>query len=288
MATISERIRQLRLKRHGNRGKAAFAREIGVTATAVAQYEDGANPKVEVLQRISEVCNVSLRWLVTGDEDPADALRNMTGPLDPEERDHLAKRFEKILDPLMRGMSDFLEERASGDDLLIRVPPHERPDELARHAWEMPVMIVSARDMRPGESTDFYALPLLDDAVAAGEPREVRERHVSGHCIVHRKWCPHPDESVFLRVQGDSMVPTIPDGAFVCVDTSETEPDALIGRVVLIVTSDGQATIKRLRRTDRREWVGIPDNLSDANRPIYIMEGDRVVGLVRSVHAEVK
>jgi len=286
--SMATRLKALRVEKYGLRSRAALGREVGVSGNTIKFWEDGGKPKGEVLQKVADVLGVSVRYLLTGDEEPAETLRRMAGkPVNPEEGVQLVEQLLDMMGRFIPNLRELLAERES-DEPLTRVPPHERADELASHAWDMPVMIVSTRDIQPGQSTEFYALPLLDDPVAAGEPREVRDRHVSGYCIVHRNWCPHLAESVFLRVKGDSMIPTIPDGAFVCLDLSECDPTSLAGRVVLIVTHDGEATIKRLRRTNRGEWVGIPDNLSDANRPIYIMEGDRVVGLVRSVHAEVK
>ncbi len=139
-------------------------------------------------------------------------------------------------------------------------------------------------------TSEFVAVPLLDDAVAAGEPREVREAHQEGWGIVHRNWIPHPAASVMVRVKGDSMEPTIPDGSLVVVDTSETEPGLLVRRAVLIIKHGGGATVKRLHRGERESWVGIPDNLTADNQPISLdfRDGDRIAGRIRSVHAKVE
>jgi phage repressor protein C with HTH and peptisase S24 domain len=257
VSTISERIKALREMRFPHRGKAIFGRKVGVTGATVGYWERGGTPKPETLKRIAAKCDISLRWLLTGDGDPRELVLGLV-PEMPGEKEDKSTRFLSF-----------------------------SPKLDAIRAAE--IKIVSVRGTRRGRTEgDFYALPLLSDPVAAGAPVEVQERQTEGFCIVHRNWCPHLTDSVFIRVRGDSMEPTIPDGSFVCIDTAERDPECLVGRVILLVTKDGEATIKRLRRTERGQWVGIPDNLSDTNRPIYIMEGDRVVGLVRSVHAEVK
>lgn len=267
---MAARIKALRVKKYGLRGRAAFARDVDVTGNTVKFWEEGGMPKGEVLQKIAEVFDVSVRLLVRGEEDPRDAALRVhrEGRADPAKR-------EKRLDDLDEILNDLVPElearRAAG-----------RKD--------LPgVRIVSIREIPKGlKASEFYALPLLDDAVAAGTPREIEDAHVEGVCVIHRHWCPNPRESVFVRVKGDSMEPTIPEGAFVCIDAAVHDVAEMLGRVVVIVVEGFGATIKRLQRTERGELVGIPDHLTPDNRPINIKEGDRIVGLVRSVHAEVK
>ncbi len=64
--------------------------------------------------------------------------------------------------------------------------------------------------------------------------------------------------------------------------------DSCKGHPVLIINRDGGATIKRLFKNEFGGWIGFPDNPTDENRPIYLSDGDRVVGLVRTVHAKVE
>lgn len=134
---------------------------------------------------------------------------------------------------------------------------------------------------------EFYILPLYADEVAAGQPLEMRDTEIEGPAIIHRSWCPHPRETDYVRVSrtGTSMEPTIPAGSIVTIDRSENDPARLVGRVVAIARHEGGVTLKRLQRTERGGYVGMPDNPSPGNPVVYLEDGDRVIGAVQTVHA---
>ena len=141
------------------------------------------------------------------------------------------------------------------------------------------------------ELSDFFVLPLLRDAAAAGPGREIREEDIEGPAIIHRRWCPHPEQTDYVRVSGDSMEPVIPDDAIVTIDKAQTDPEALLGRVVAVfIAQTRSVTIKRLQRDDvnRNRYVAVPDNLTLDNRPHVLDPGDRIIGRVLSVHALVR
>jgi phage repressor protein C with HTH and peptisase S24 domain len=137
---------------------------------------------------------------------------------------------------------------------------------------------------------DFYVLPLYSDEAAAGEPLQMRDTEVEGPAIIHKNWCPNPHMTDYVRISasGTSMEPTIPAGAIVTIDRSQSVPEELIGKIVAIAIKDGGVTIKRLRKTSRNGYVGEPDNPTYENRTIYIEEGDRIIGRVTTVHAWLK
>ena len=75
---ICERLRAVREKVFGPRGRATFARALGLSPSTYIYYEKGRVPPPEVLARAAEVAAVSLQWLVTGQEPrdvPAADLR---------------------------------------------------------------------------------------------------------------------------------------------------------------------------------------------------------------------
>ncbi|MCZ7583944.1 MAG: helix-turn-helix domain-containing protein [Deltaproteobacteria bacterium] len=121
----------------------------------------------------------------------------------------------------------------------------------------------------------YYPVPLVAGRVAAGSPAEVSEDEVDDWIptIYHRDWCPHPEQTVCVRVRGDSMAPTIPDGGLVAIDLAQRQPARLIRQVVAL-RREGGVTIKRLFRTDDGEWVARPDNL-DSNE-IYVFAPDEL------------
>jgi len=137
--------------------------------------------------------------------------------------------------------------------------------------------------------TDFVVLPLYADEVAAGTPREMRDTEIEGPAVLHRAWCPHPEQTDYVRVSttGTSMEPTIPAGSIVTIDRAMNDPERLIGKVVAIGLREGGVTLKRLRKTARGTYIGMPDNPSAQNEPVAIGPDDRIIGLVQTVHARI-
>jgi len=141
------------------------------------------------------------------------------------------------------------------------------------------------------EMGDFFVLPLLRDAAAAGPGRQIRDDDVEGPAIIHRNWCPNPELTDYVRVSGDSMGPTIPHGSIVTIDKSQSDPRQLVGRVVAVyIAQTEDVTIKRLRRDDLSpdRYIAVPDNMTTENPPHILDADDRIIGRVTSVHAEVQ
>ena len=65
--TISERIKLIR----GSLSQSDFGAQIGVSQSAVQNYESGQIPKGDVLQRIHQNFKVSIDWLLTGEGNPS-------------------------------------------------------------------------------------------------------------------------------------------------------------------------------------------------------------------------
>ncbi|HET6427957.1 MAG TPA: LexA family transcriptional regulator [Phycisphaerae bacterium] len=68
---LCARITQLRRELHGERGRAKFARQLGLSASTYSYYEAGRVPPADVLVRIADVAGVGLRWLLTGEQSAA-------------------------------------------------------------------------------------------------------------------------------------------------------------------------------------------------------------------------
>ena len=69
-STICGRLRAVREKVFGPRGRAGFARALGLSPSTYIYYEKGRVPPPEILARAAEVAAVSLPWLVTGEGSP--------------------------------------------------------------------------------------------------------------------------------------------------------------------------------------------------------------------------
>ncbi|MBU0640819.1 MAG: helix-turn-helix domain-containing protein [Planctomycetes bacterium] len=63
---LGERIRELRRRQFGPRGKSEFARRLGVPVAEYERYERGVLPAAETMVRMCEVTGEDLQWLLTG------------------------------------------------------------------------------------------------------------------------------------------------------------------------------------------------------------------------------
>ncbi len=112
---LAQRIRELRRRHFGARGKAAFAQKLKVPLTDYDRYERGKVPPGEIMVRMCEVTGEDLQWLLTGSGSRGtvvisgartrhqDLLARMAQMLD--ERPELAAPVEAFVDLLVRGRS---------------------------------------------------------------------------------------------------------------------------------------------------------------------------------------
>lgn len=116
-------------------------------------------------------------------------------------------------------------------------------------------------------------IPIAKDPISAGSPREVRE-DPDGVAVVYREWAKNPQNFTVVRVKGESMHPTIPDGSLVGIDHSRKDPRKLNGKVVAI-RKDGEATIKRLMIVSDDLSLGMTDNPAEKDKTIAL-QGEEI------------
>ena len=68
---ICKRIAAVRVELFGHRGKAAFAKKLGLSASTYDYYESSRVPPADILVRIADAAALDLRWLLTGQACPA-------------------------------------------------------------------------------------------------------------------------------------------------------------------------------------------------------------------------
>jgi len=105
---------------------------------------------------------------------------------------------------------------------------------------------------RPDEPTpdfdqDFALLPRYEVNLSAGPGlvpahEDVEERLAFSRAWLHRNLI-NADQSGLVRVRGDSMTPTVPDGALALVNTAEARVDR---EGIYAFSREGEAYIKRL------------------------------------------
>jgi SOS-response transcriptional repressor LexA len=134
------------------------------------------------------------------------------------------------------------------------------------------------------EKIELVAVPLLK-AVAASRGEKGDPLHLLSDAPIEtmiaapKDWCPNPSHTSCLRVQGNSMAPLIHDGYVVAVDTSQIDPTALDGRVVIAWHKDKGLTISRFRRYDHTE-VLISENADYGASTITAKHPWKIVGTV--------
>lgn len=133
----------------------------------------------------------------------------------------------------------------------------------------------------PVDPSEVVTVPLLKNAVAAGEPRDVLELETDESLVFSRKLCPHPESTRCIKVVGESMSPVLRPGYIVAIDTKEREPKRLVGKMVAAGSPDGGVTLKWLRKVGR-ELVLLPQHTSIEYNPVLLSRepGWRIIGRV--------
>ncbi len=63
---VIERIKGLRCRFSGLRGKSEFAKALGISPSTYNYYEQKRIPPVETLLKISQITGADLHWILTG------------------------------------------------------------------------------------------------------------------------------------------------------------------------------------------------------------------------------
>jgi SOS-response transcriptional repressor LexA len=116
----------------------------------------------------------------------------------------------------------------------------------------------SGRKKPAGNKLQLIAIPLLSVVAAShGEKGDNRPllhgAPVESMIAAPKEWCPNPETTTCLRVQGDSMSPVIGDGYILAVDSSQNEPGQLNGKIVVAWHKDMGLTVSRFRCYDHTE-----------------------------------
>lgn len=236
-------------------GNAAVAKAADMPLSTLNTWLSGkAEPKLGPLVRIARVCGTTV-----------DALAGF-------EDDGRARRSEALRDALDRAggagmvaralhVSEIMWRRYLAGEL---EPPRDLLERLERLAGlEAGALSAGARTVGREPDADVVCLPVLDVRAAAG-PGAINEgavvaRRVPFSRVVLSRLGASPERVHGIVAAGDSMEPTIADGAMVLIDTARTALDQ-DGIYALVV--DDQARLKRVaRQTDGSVLL-----ISDADR----------------------
>ena len=144
-------------------------------------------------------------------------------------------------------------------------------------------------DVKIGDQ-EYNAIRVFDVDAAAGNGIVPISEASSQQIAFTRSWLMRNDISANLaglvRVSGDSMTPTIPDGSYVLVDFRGRADWSTPG--IYIVRLDDAVMIKRLQvsQDPATNWVALISDNPD-HEPIFIREADQAtfqaIGRVRAV-----
>ena len=134
----------------------------------------------------------------------------------------------------------------------------------------------------PDEANDqdgIWNLPVREVRPAAGSGADVFGEEVVGYVPFRRDWLAYhgidPEQADVVRVSGESMEPTLPDGCSILVDRSRRE---LQPKCIYVLRNEDGLVVKRVDR-NREGWWVISDN--PAWLPVMLTEDTDIVGEVR-------
>jgi phage repressor protein C with HTH and peptisase S24 domain len=90
-------------------------------------------------------------------------------------------------------------------------------------------------------------------------------------------WCPNPDQTICLRVIGDSMEPLLQAGYSVVVDRKQNDLKSLQGKIVVVQHKDFGLAVSRLFRLEGRHMLVSDNRVYD---PMAFDAGWRITGRV--------
>ena len=289
-ADLSARICEVRLSTFGRRGRARFARALGVSPSTYNYYERGRIPPMPILLKVSEVSGVDLRWLLTGQLPTEQGTRARSpeharilarmGAVLPR-RAEAAAALNALLDLLEAQPEEAARARAQpAETSALDVPPPAaiRIPVLGRTAagvpqfWRRPEKTVDllrsaiARGTGTGESR-AATLVGPEEATPANSkeqvylvqltrPVRVGELHIAEFLdcpMLRDKW---PD-AFALRIDGDSMHPSLSHGDYVILSPAEA---AKAGRAAVVQLRNQIGVTCKLFRSDKTHVHLIPIN----------------------------
>lgn len=237
LKNLGRRVREIR----GVLTQEAFGSRLGVKREHISAIERSiVAPGRKLLQTISDAFNINISWLLYGEG--------------PKER-QIERQSESIAE-------ESSELSWQGKDLLIRV----RNVDLEKRFPSSPY------------PPEIIPIPFLAMPVAAGVPAAVEDNYRA-----NLEW-PASDLSPKLRkhklkaleIKGNSMAPSIPEGAICIVDMNQAEPKVLVGKLV-VVKIEGESMVKRL--TVQRGRLMLVSNNPDY-QPILAGPEAQVLGRV--------
>lgn len=202
--------------------------------------------------------------------------------------------YEKVADYLgvsSRAVSYWVEEQ--------RVPRRTTLEKIASHLGFTPEELFKVEFKEESEekedviqegSPDFYfvSVPYLE-AEQAGEKGEgcILSKKIKSYLAFNSHWIyskGSPKNMGVMRVFGNSMVPTVPDGSIILIDMSRNE---FAPKKIFVIEHKGSVMVKRLDRDEHGDIILLSDNEWFYPKETVTTPGFKILGKVIWVAYEV-
>jgi hypothetical protein len=201
---LSERLREIRIELHGERGGSEMARRLNLPIRTWYNYESGVTVPAEVMLKFVELTSVEPLWLLNGTGSKFRAPS-------------VSLTSSDTVEGLLRTALQRLE---AGEKATARIQPRQA-DFSANGNGEDVVLIRVEGDDRER---------LTNEAGAR-------------YMAARREWLAARRDCRCVRIEGDAMAPVLSDGAYVAFSESEEGLEALDGSLV-VAWYDGRTVIR--------------------------------------------
>lgn len=245
--SFASRLKEQRIKM--NLTQAALAEALGVTKSAVGNYETGLNsPKAEILFKVFEVLHCDANYLF---QDEMAEIREDTAS--PDEMECLIKKYRQLDEAGKQFILCALKYALKKNENLLAPSSMEAPkrDETVSENY----IFLQLSEQPTSAGTGVYLGPEAFRSIKVVANRKTRR---AAFCV---------------RVSGDSMEPIYMDGDIVMISKEDVFQDD-----IALITLDGCGYIKRMGNmrlvSENKKYKPIP---YDEN----IVVNGRVIGILQ-------
>ena len=224
------------------------AEQAGLTRVTIARYETGHRAPSELaLNMLATLYGKPVEWFFGEEEEPQGGSGRVNAPESAAQSEPDALGGILSLDQVRQEFSTRFDRL----ETYIRA--------------QAPVQAIG--ESRPGYGPSHYdpsdrsPVRLSEVASAAGVGAEVYDETPVGLLWFRNDWLKRhsidPEQSNIIRVRGESMEPTLPDGCSILVDRKRREPQD--GRIYVMRTEEG-LVVKRLGLDKEGRWELLSDS----------------------------
>lgn len=233
--------------------------KIGVSRSNLSQIEIGRNtPSIALINQIATKCNVDVKVIFEMINSPDKLLPDLLPKLLPN---------NNLTAPLN-------ENSDKGTNNLIA-------DQL-KTATQKP-NVRQLADLIDSKEDNYTAVPITQLEAAAGKGAINYEHYAqSSKMVKFPNTLLRPGALLAGKIVGDSMEPTLVDGGYIImrhVERSEY-PYITNGTVCMVVTTDGESYVKRLKK-ERRRAILKSDNPNRQFYPDLAFDWEQIVNIWR-------